>query len=69
MNATFAGIPHSSTAARPGTPPCLGCYPAVRASSPGATGHVYRGINVLLTGMAGYADPRWYTYRQPGVQS
>ena len=30
----------------------------------GSSGHVYRGVNTILTGMAGYADARWYTYRQ-----
>ncbi|GMV27614.1 MAG: hypothetical protein AMXMBFR58_36450 [Phycisphaerae bacterium] len=30
----------------------------------GASGHVYRGINVVLTGMSGYGDARWFTYRQ-----
>ncbi|MBM4321013.1 MAG: DUF1738 domain-containing protein [Deltaproteobacteria bacterium] len=30
----------------------------------GASGHVYKGVNVVMTGMSGYADPRWYTYRQ-----
>ena len=30
----------------------------------GASGHVYKGVNVVLTGMSGYADARWYTYRQ-----
>jgi len=27
-------------------------------------GRAYRGINVLLTGLAGYASPFWMTYRQ-----
>ena len=30
----------------------------------GASGHVYKGINVVLTGMSGFASSRWYTYRQ-----
>lgn len=30
----------------------------------GASGHIYRGINILLTGMAGYASSRWYTFKQ-----
>lgn len=30
----------------------------------GASGHVYRGINVVLTGMSGFGDARWFTYRQ-----
>lgn len=30
----------------------------------GASGHVYRGMNTLLTGMSGFASSRWYTFRQ-----
>ncbi len=30
----------------------------------GASGHVYKGINVVLTGMSGFTSSRWYTYRQ-----
>ncbi len=30
----------------------------------GHSGHVYQGINVILLALLGYADPRWYTYRQ-----
>jgi len=30
----------------------------------GASGHVYRGMNVVLTAMSGFASSRWYTYRQ-----
>ena len=30
----------------------------------GASGHVYRGVNVLLLAMSGYGDARWYTFRQ-----
>jgi len=30
----------------------------------GASGHVYRGINVILTAMSGFGDPRWFTFRQ-----
>lgn len=30
----------------------------------GASGHVYRGVNVILTTMSGFADARWYTYLQ-----
>lgn len=30
----------------------------------GASGHVYRGINVVVTGMSGFASNRWYTYKQ-----
>jgi antirestriction protein ArdC len=30
----------------------------------GASGHVYRGINTVLTGMAGFASSRWYTFNQ-----
>lgn len=30
----------------------------------GATGHVYRGINVILATMAGFASTRWYTAPQ-----
>lgn len=30
----------------------------------GASGHVYKGINIVLTGMGGFASSRWYTYRQ-----
>lgn len=30
----------------------------------GASGHVYKGINSVLTGMSGFASPRWYTFKQ-----
>lgn len=30
----------------------------------GSSGHVYRGINVLLLAMSGFASSRWYTYKQ-----
>ena len=30
----------------------------------GTSGHVYRGVNVILTAMSGFGDPRWFTYRQ-----
>lgn len=30
----------------------------------GHTGHVYRGINLLVVWCSGYADARWYTFRQ-----
>lgn len=30
----------------------------------GASGHQYRGINILLTGMSGFASCRWYTFKQ-----
>ncbi len=30
----------------------------------GASGHVYKGVNVVLTGMAGFASSRWYTFNQ-----
>lgn len=30
----------------------------------GCTGHVYRGINVVLLAVAGFASARWYSYRQ-----
>lgn len=30
----------------------------------GATGHIYAGINAILTGCAPYPDPRWYTFKQ-----
>ena len=30
----------------------------------GASGHEYRGINILLTGMSGFASSRWYTFNQ-----
>ena len=30
----------------------------------GASGHVYRGINVLLLAMSGYGDARWFTFNQ-----
>ena len=29
-----------------------------------ATGKVYRGLNILLTGMQGYASPYWLTFKQ-----
>ena len=32
----------------------------------GASGHVYRGMNVILTSMSGFASSRWYTYKQAG---
>ena len=32
----------------------------------GASGHVYRGMNVILTAMSGFATSRWYTYKQAG---
>lgn len=34
------------------------------AAHNGHTGHVYRGINLLLIWCSGYADPRWYTFKQ-----
>jgi antirestriction protein ArdC len=30
----------------------------------GASGHTYKGVNVILTGMSGFATSRWYTFRQ-----
>lgn len=30
----------------------------------GASGHRYKGTNVLLTGMSGFGDSRWYSYQQ-----
>ena len=30
----------------------------------GSSGHVYRGINTILTGMAGFGSSRWYTFKQ-----
>lgn len=30
----------------------------------GASGHRYKGINILLTTMSGYGDSRWYSYQQ-----
>lgn len=30
----------------------------------GESGHVYQGINVLLTLISGFADSRWYTFNQ-----
>jgi len=30
----------------------------------GQSGHIYQGINVMLTWGAGYSDPRWYTFNQ-----
>ncbi len=30
----------------------------------GASGHVYRGMNVVLTAMSGFASSCWYTFRQ-----
>jgi len=30
----------------------------------GHTGHVYRGVNLLMVWLSGYADPRWYTFNQ-----
>jgi antirestriction protein ArdC len=29
-----------------------------------ATGKVYRGLNILITGMQGYASPYWLTFKQ-----
>lgn len=33
------------------------------------TGQAYRGVNRMGLGLAGYADPRWLTYRQVGILS
>lgn len=30
----------------------------------GATGHVYKGINIWSTQASGHLDPRWYTFKQ-----
>lgn len=30
----------------------------------GKSGHRYNGINFFILSLAGYADPRWYTYKQ-----
>jgi antirestriction protein ArdC len=30
----------------------------------GKTNHVYQGMNVLMTMLGGYGDPRWYTFNQ-----
>jgi len=30
----------------------------------GASGHKYRGINVLVLGLSGYCDARWYSFAQ-----
>jgi len=32
----------------------------------GSSGHQYKGVNVILTGMSGFATSRWYTFRQAG---
>lgn len=32
----------------------------------GLTGRPYRGANAIMTGMACYADPRWFTFKQAG---
>ena len=31
------------------------------------TGQAYRGVNRMVLGFSGYADPRWLTYRQVGL--
>ena len=30
----------------------------------GASGHAYKGVNVVLTSMSGFASARWYTFKQ-----
>lgn len=33
----------------------------------GHSGHIYRGINIMLLWASGQLDPRWYTYKQAGM--
>lgn len=49
-----------------GTSPWQKPWKPARSSAPfnPATGTVYRGINRIITMMAGYDDPRWMTYQQ-----
>ena len=63
----------SSPRSKPGTPPWRKPWDPDKAGGPAmprnaATGHRYRGINVLTLGMSPLAftsgDPRWATYKQ-----
>lgn len=50
-----------------GTPPWVRPWSTAGEPGPqrnGASGHVYKGINTVLTGMSGFASPRWYTFNQ-----
>lgn len=56
-----------ATALESGVAPWVKPWSAMGEGGPdrnGASGHVYRGINVLLTRMAGFGCPRWYTFNQ-----
>lgn len=45
-------------------PPWVRPWEVLGGQRNGHSGHVYRGINALLTMLSNYADPRWYTYKQ-----
>jgi antirestriction protein ArdC len=45
-------------------PPWVRPWNAVGTPHNGSSGHEYRGMNVWLTWIASYADPRWYTFGQ-----
>jgi antirestriction protein ArdC len=48
----------------PWSQPWKGGVAGANAPHNGHTGHVYRGINLLLVWSTGYSDPRWYTFKQ-----
>lgn len=47
-----------------GVPPWRSGWAGGALSYNGETGKAYQGINQLLLGMSGYADPRWMTIKQ-----
>ena len=47
-----------------GPPPWRAGWTASGMSINAITGKTYRGVNQLLLGMQGHADPRWVTYKQ-----
>lgn len=47
-----------------GPPPWRAGWTAAGMGVNAITGNAYRGVNQLLLGMQGHADPRWLTYKQ-----
>jgi antirestriction protein ArdC len=51
-----------------GTPPWRKGWTCGGLCINGDSGRPYRGINQIVTGMSGYGDPRWLTFRQAAAK-
>lgn len=51
-----------------GTPPWRKGWTCGGLCINGESGRPYRGINQIVTGMSGYGDPRWLTFRQAAAK-